>query len=147
MAKKDETKKVETKLADNQMIVKCRTRINETSTEKVLTELTVTFDDDKAVREFAKRGIVIAWQALARMAGTIPTSDVVSVAELIKRSGGGGFKVTPDSVAAKINKMPPAEYSETLLKMGIDAATAKKMTAAYSAKYVAPTAKPAKPAK
>ena len=82
------------------------------------TVLTIVFDDEKATQDFAIRGAVIAWQQRCHNAGVVPESETVLISELAKRSG-GGFKITPDSIAAKVRKMPQEEYTQTLRNLGL----------------------------
>jgi hypothetical protein len=106
--------------------VEALTRVNGKKNEKgeyiedqVRSTVTFNFDDPKATTDFAARGALIAWQQLQRNAGVIVEEDNVSIADLAKRSGGGGFKLTPDSIAAKVKKMPVDEYRATLTNLGL----------------------------
>src|SRR3990167_8104830 len=91
------------------------------------TVLTVELDDNKALQAFAARGIVVAWQAIARMADSYPATDTVKISELVKRGARGGFKSTPSSMANRINQLPEVEYRATLRNLGMDEKTIDKM--------------------
>lgn len=117
------------------IIVKARTRISKDATDKTETDLTILLDDPAAIIRFAARGAKIAWQQLQRNAGVVEDGEAeVSIGELAKREGGGGFKATPDSIANRVTKMPLEEYKATLAKLGIDAKSIEKLAKAHSAK-------------
>ena len=124
----------------NTTVVKCRTRKSEADPVTTTTMLTITWDDDVAVREFAKRGVVIAWQSLVRAAGVIPDTDTVSIAELIKRTG-GGFTPTPERALGMLNKLSPDDYKHSLMALGLTGKILDTMCATHAAKYVAPAPK------
>ncbi len=84
----------------------------------VKTTLTIVCDTLDALKAFAKRGATIAWQQQCHAAGVVPATATVMLSELAKRSG-HSFKATPDSLSAKIKKMPEAEYRATLEKLGL----------------------------
>jgi len=68
--------------------VTCKTRVNETDKNKVETKLELDWEgvERDSLIEWATKAVVIAWQATARKAGTIPASDTVSVLELGNRT-------------------------------------------------------------
>lgn len=121
------SKKVEA-APSNEMIVTTRTRVDNKSTEKIESKVTFVFDDETATRKFAIRGATIAWQQAQRDAGKIAVEDRVMLSELAKRTGGGGFKITPDSIVAKVRKMPESEYRDTLAKLGMAVADINKLS-------------------
>ncbi len=77
----------------------------------------VEFDFSTATKEdvekLAARSIVIALQANYRTAGVVPDTDTVDVGEFLSRERKPG-KVTPESLAARINKMSPEEKAYLL---------------------------------
>lgn len=100
--------------------VTCKTRVDEKSTEKVETKLTILWDDENATREFAKRGVVIAAQSIWRATGDIPASYEVRVSELAKRERGGfAMKPTPQNVMRLLGKMDDAQRVATLKELGL----------------------------
>ena len=113
--------------ANRTIEVKCKTKLNKDDKSPVTSVVTITLDDEKATDTFAGRAAIIAWQALARMAGAIPATDTVSISELAKRAGGGGFKATPESLANRVRKMPEAEYRQTLANLGLPKVEIDKM--------------------
>ena len=118
--------------ANQQLIVKCKTKLSKDDPAPVSSEVTIVFDDEKAMQAFAARGAVIAWQAIARMAGVIPESDTVNISDMAKRAG-GGFKATPQSLANRVKKMSAEDYRGTLIALGLDAKTVDRMCKAYTA--------------
>lgn len=96
------------------------------------TACTVTLDDDKALRDFAERGMRVAIQALMRAEGKISPTYAITVSDLNKRSA-SPFKATPESLANKIRKMPEAEYRATLANLGINAKDIERMVKANTA--------------
>lgn len=70
---------------------------------------------DEQVKKLAERSVIIATQAIYRMAGKVPATDTVDVAKMLARER-GTFKSTPESVVAKVNKMTP-EQRALILKM------------------------------
>lgn len=75
---------------------------------------------DEQLRELATAKIVIMQQAIYRAAESVPTTDTIIVADLLKRERGGGFKVTPESMAKRVTKMSDDDYAATLRQMGLD---------------------------
>lgn len=109
------------KLEQNQMEVKFKTRLSEDSPEKVETTMIVTFDDENATREFAKRGVVIAAQNIFRTAGEIPAQYECKVSELAKRERGGfTMKATPENAAKLLSKLSDADATVMLQSLGMD---------------------------
>lgn len=105
------------------------TRLTKDS-DKQATVLTLDFAG--ATREqligLATSTLVIDWQAVQRTAGSIPAKDTVLVTEFLNRPRqAGGFKATPENMAARINKMPREEYVQTLLNMGLDEKAAERL--------------------
>lgn len=98
---------------------------------KVETKVTLDFEGctQAQMEELAAASAVIIQQAIWRTSEVIPTSDQsIKVVELLGRPrGSGGFKPTPENMAARINKMGEAEFRETLVKMGLDEKTVQKM--------------------
>lgn len=104
------------------------TRMTKTS-PKVETALTLDYTgvsrDD--LIKLATPTVVIDKQALYRN-GSIPASETVKVTEFLARPRGeGGFKPTPENMAARINKMDKADYVKTLVNMGLDEKQAQKL--------------------
>lgn len=99
---------------------------------RVETACTVTLDDDKALRDFAERGMRVAIQALMRAEGKISPTYNIAASELAKRSA-SPFKATPESLANKIRKMPEDEYRATLANLGVDTKSIDRMVKAHAA--------------
>jgi len=76
----------------------------------VITNAAIDFTDvtTEQMEELATRSIVIASQAVYRTAGIVPAHDTIKVSDMLKRER-GGFKHTPQSVAAMVLKMSPDE--------------------------------------
>lgn len=93
--------------------------------------LTINWDDRKAEREFARRSVVIAAQAIMRASGDIPSELTVSVSELAKRER-GGFAMKPTATNAKrlMGKLSDDEYAAALAAIGINAAEVRRLVAA-----------------
>ena len=78
----------------------------------VETQLVIDFDGvtPEQLHELAARSIIISTQALYRTSGKIPEMDTVKVADMLTRERtGGGKKATPESLAARVLKMPAEE--------------------------------------
>lgn len=107
------------------------TRLTKDS-DKQATVLTLNFEGvtrDQLIG-LATSTLVIDWQAVQRTAGSIPAKDEVKVTEFLNRPRqAGGFKATPENMAARINKMPREEYVATLINMGLDERAAEKLAA------------------
>ena len=88
--------------------------------EQTVTALTIHWDDDGATREFARRGVVIAWQNMMRALGDVPTDGEVKVSELAKRER-GGFAMKPTAANANrmMSKLSNDEYAAALATMGV----------------------------
>lgn len=114
------------------IVVKCKTKLNKDDKSPVTSEVTIELDSEKDIDAFCGRAAIVAWQAIARTAGVIPVTDRVLVSDLAKRTG-GGFKVTPESLANRVKKMPVAEYQLTLENLGLDKATVARMVKAHTA--------------
>ena len=110
---------MEYNMATQKLEVKCKTAVSE-GQPQVETALTIEYDDDAATREFAKRGVVIAWQNMMRATGDIPESAEVKVSELAKRER-GGFAMQPTAKNANriMAKLDDAEYAAALAQLGI----------------------------
>lgn len=99
--------------------VKCKTAI-EKDAAQVETALTIHWDDDAALREFARRGVVIAWQNMIRATGEIPADAEVKISELAKRER-GGFALAPTAKNATriMAKLDDTQYADALRSMGV----------------------------
>ena len=68
------------------------------------------------MQQLASRSVVIMLQATYRIAGSIPTTDTVNVADLLKRERGVAKLDTPQARAAAFTrltaKMTPAELAQ-----------------------------------
>jgi len=83
--------------------------------------LTIHWDDDAAVREFARRGVVIAAQSVMRATGDIPAEFSVTVSELAKRERGGfAMKPTPQNAQRMMAKLDDAQYADALRGIGVN---------------------------
>lgn len=99
------------------------------------TRLTIVFDSEELVREFAMRAAVIAAQALYRDAGKIPAEETLSLTELRKRNAERGFaKPTPEKAAAAVDKLGDEAYAGVLRNLGMKEAEIKKLLAARISK-------------
>lgn len=90
-------------------IVKFKTRLDKKG-EPVTTTATVDWKGvtDEQLKELAIRSVIIAQQAIYRTSEVIPTEDTIEVAKVLSRER-GGFKVTPENIVARVNKMTPEE--------------------------------------
>ena len=104
---------------DKSTTVKCKTAIEEGAAQ-VETSLTIHWDDDVALREFARRGVVIAWQNMIRATGDVPTDAEVKISELAKRER-GGFAMKPTAANANriMQKLDDTQYAAALVTMGV----------------------------
>ena len=103
-------------MASNQTISRTiRTRLDKDA-QPVPTDLTIEMDDPALLAEFAMRAAVIAAQAVYRAAGTIPTSDRMTLSELKKRAEAtrGTVRPTPGKVAGALEKMDDATRTATI---------------------------------
>jgi len=106
-----------------------KTRVDENSAQSE-TKLVIIWDDAKAERTFASRGVRIAAQAMLRASGTIPAELTVNVSELAKRERGGfAMKPTPQNAQRLLDKLDNAQYAEALAAIGIGAGDIKRMVA------------------
>jgi hypothetical protein len=105
------------------------------------TLLTINWDDAKAERAFAERGVRVAAAAIWRAAGDIPATFSVNVSELAKRER-GGFAMKPSAANAQrmMSKLSNDEYAVALASIGIDKRNIERMVKAR----VAPTPAPKK---
>lgn len=123
------TKQNEATLPASEVVtLKCRVAEGEPQSE---VRLTINWDDVKAERTFALRGVKIAAQALMRASGAIPAELTVSVSELAKRER-GGFAMKPSASNAKrlMAKLSDDEYRAALLAIGINEREATRLVAA-----------------
>lgn len=106
--------------------------------------ITIHWDDPKAERDFARRGVVIAVQAILRASGEIPAEFSTSVSDLAKRER-GGFATKPTATNAKrmISKLDDADYAKALTDIGIGAAEVRRLIAARAKAATQPTPQPA----
>lgn len=113
----------------------------------VITKSIIDFTGVKQseLEELASATVVINQQAIYRNLGKIPATDTISVRAQLDSPKGGGFKVTPDSMAARLLKMDVKEYTESLKKLpGLDAKTIDLLVKARQAQQKGPTQNPAK---
>lgn len=108
-----------------------KTRVTKDAPEA---ETKLTLDWTNATREqliaFAQRSIIIALQSIYRTSGKVPATDTCDVAEFASRPrGAGGFKVTPENMAARAAKMSDDDYRATLVALGLPDGEVNKMVA------------------
>lgn len=114
---------------------KCRVSEGEPQTTCAIT---INWDDPKAERAFATRGVVIAAQSLMRAAGDIPAELSVSVSELAKRERGGfAAKPTANNARKLMGKLDDTEYAAALRAIGINE---REITRLVAARPTLPTA-------
>lgn len=115
--------------AKNETLETLKTRVEEGAPQSE-TKLTIHWDDAKAERAFATRGVRIAAQAMMRASGSIPAELSVTVSELAKRER-GGFAMKPTAANANrlMAKLSDAEYITALTNIGISARDAQRMVA------------------
>lgn len=118
--------------------VKVKTAVSKDSPQ-VETELTIHWDDDAATREFARRGVKIAWQNEVRTIGEIPATAEVKVSELAKRER-GGFALAPTAKNANriMQKLDDTEYRAALIQMGVTPRDAERLVKSRVNVTVAP---------
>ena len=107
---------------------KFSTKLNKDAVSAIETVATLDFSGVKPEEmvDLACRPVIILQQAIYRESGKIPETDTVDVRKLLDTPR-GGFKVTPESTAARINKMPVEEYRATLALMGLSEREVEKM--------------------
>jgi hypothetical protein len=96
---------------------------------KVETKLTLDFTGvtREELIDLATPTLVIDNQAVYRN-GSIPASDVVKVKEFLARPrGAGGFKATPENMAARIGKQERPDFIKTCVLLGMDEKAANKL--------------------
>lgn len=114
-----------------------RTRMTKTSTP-VETKITLDFTGVSVedLMPAASATIVIDEQAVFRNSN-IPSEHVVKVAEWLKQPRGtGGFKPTPENMAARISKMSKEDFVKTLVTLGIPEREAQRQA---DKKYAEPS--------
>ena len=83
------------------------------------------------LQKLASATVIINEQAVWRTSGTIPTSATIEVRKQIDTPRGSGFKPTPENMAARINKLPEADYRAALANLdGLTEAMIEKMVKA-----------------
>lgn len=108
-----------------------KTKLNAASTAAVETKATIVWDGVTAeeMQKLAAASVVINQQAIYRTSGVIPTQDTINVRQQLDSPKGGGFKATPDSLAAKAQKMDEKDYRALLTKLDLDQKSIDKMVA------------------
>ena len=115
-----------------------KTKVDASSTQSE-TVLTIVWDDAKAEREFATRGVKIAAQSILRATGDIPAEYSVTVSELAKRERGGfAMKPTPQNAQRMMAKLDDAQYAEALNAIGVSARDVARLVASRATVAVAP---------
>ena len=106
-----------------------KTKLSKDAAESVETKAVIDWTDvtEKELQELAAATVVINQQSIYRTSGTIPTTDTISVRKQLDSPRGGGFKVTPESMAAKIGKMGKEEYAKSLTLLGLNEKEVQKM--------------------
>lgn len=128
--------------ASETVSIKCRVTEGEPQSE---VKLTVNWDDEKAERNFALRGVKIAAQAMMRASGSIPADLAVSVSELAKRERGGfAMKPTAANAGRLMAKLSDEQYAEALAGIGISAGEVRRMVSARAKLPAAPVGVEAK---
>lgn len=91
-----------------------KTRVTKNGDAKE-TKLTVDFAGvtQEQLEELASRSIIITTQARYRIAGSVPDADTLNVADMLKRERAPA-KQTPESLAAKILKLPAEERAAVM---------------------------------
>jgi hypothetical protein len=94
--------------------VKFKTRITKDS-DVIETTADVNWDGvtNDQLKALALRSVIIGTQAMYRMGEYVPAIDEIVVVDMLKREK-GGFKATPKSIVAKVNKMTPEQRAEIL---------------------------------
>lgn len=105
-----------------------KTRLNKDDKNAVETKAILDFTGvtDEELHELASATVVINQQAIYRTSGVIPATDTIKVREQLDRPRGGGFKMTPESLAAKAEKEPEF-YRSTLVALGLPEQQVNKM--------------------
>lgn len=132
-----------TKVNDHVSLETLKTRVEE-GAEQSETKLTINWDDAKAERAFATRGVRIAAQAMMRASGSIPAELSVTVSELAKRERGGfAMKPTAANAGRLMAKLSDEEYATALSAIGIGAKEVARMVSVRE-KVTAPVGTEAK---
>lgn len=81
-----------------------KTKLTKDSAAATQTALTIEWDiSQEEIIKLAQKTVVIAWQANARVAGTIPSADTVSVKTLFTNTGRKGpGPLTAERAVAKL---------------------------------------------
>ena len=84
------------------------------------TSLTIDFEGvtQMQMEELAARSIIIATQSMYRTAESVPATDTVVVADMLRRERKGAT-ATPENVANKLKKMTPEERALVLKMAGL----------------------------
>ena len=108
------------------------TRINAKATPKE-TKVTIDFTgvSQEDMEKLAAATVIITEQAMWRTSEVIPSEATIKVAEQLSRPRGqGGFKPTPENMAARIEKQSKEDFQKTLELLGLPANQVAKMVAA-----------------
>jgi len=82
------------------------------------------------MQKLAAATVIINQQAIYRTSGMIPATDTIVVRTQIDSPKGGGFKPTPENMAARIGKMDEAGYRASLVKIGVPEKVLEQMVKA-----------------
>lgn len=119
-------------MSKNINAVEFKTKLNKDA-DAITTKATVSWDGvtEDELKTLALRSLVIDQQAIYRVSGVIPATDNISIRALIDApKGTGGFKPTPENMAARISKMSKEDFQKSLELLGLDAKQVSKMVAA-----------------
>lgn len=106
-----------------------KTKLSKDDKVAVTTKATIDWSGvtETELQELAAATVVINQQAIYRTSGDIPATDTIKVREQLDRPRGGGFKATPESLAARISKMDVEGYRKSLKALDLDDKTIEKM--------------------
>lgn len=90
--------------------------------EAIETKAVIDFEGvtREELEKLAAATVIINQQAIYRTSGLIPAKDTIKVREQLDRPRGGGFKSTPESLAARANTLDREGYRKFLTNAGLD---------------------------
>lgn len=109
-----------------------KTRLNKDDKSPVETKALIDFADvtREELEQLAAATVIINQQAIYRTSGVIPATDTIKVRAQLDAPRGGGFKPTPENMAARISKMNAEGYRKTLEALGLPAKEVDRMVKA-----------------
>jgi hypothetical protein len=106
-----------------------RTKVNKDA-DSVETKVTINWEGVtmEELQKLASATVIIDQQAIWRTSEVIPSEAEIKVRDLIDMpKGSGGFKPTPENMAARVLKLPTEERVKAYMLMGLSEKQAQAM--------------------